>query len=163
MIGALWTHVEGHPRDGLVMGDLRSFGQLQRQFLVVEGYGEYGPWRRPSSYHQVMKRHLGLRIETTRGLFLSGDDTRSTHSFEPPGRVRRMCVQDNADRSRCLITCATTEDNVSAPEDMNPPVRGFMCSHSYPTGSDGSEKINHDGFSNGIEAASFVKHVPALD
>jgi len=45
------TYIEGHPRNRLVMRDLSTLNQLQRQLFIVEGHSEYGAWRRPCSYH----------------------------------------------------------------------------------------------------------------
>lgn len=48
------THVKGHPRDGLIMGDVGLFEQLQGQSFVVELQREDGTRGRPGADHQVV-------------------------------------------------------------------------------------------------------------
>lgn len=54
----MYTHIKGHPRDGLILRDGRPVDELKRQGLVVKRKGEDGAGRRPCADHEVVDGHL---------------------------------------------------------------------------------------------------------
>ena len=52
------THAEGHPGDGLVLGDLGALEKGEGELVCVEGECEDGTRRSPGADHEMMDRHI---------------------------------------------------------------------------------------------------------
>lgn len=52
------SHVKGHPRDGLILGNLGTLDELEGERLIVEGKCEDGAGGRPGAHHEVVDGHL---------------------------------------------------------------------------------------------------------